>query len=903
MNKDTIGKTDFTFLLVSKPEELAKLFHLRYQVYCNECGFLKPEDYPSGLENDRYDPHSLQFAIYDTHGMIGGVRLILDSILGFPLEEHCGSTLDFDINSLPRNSTAEISRLVISKEYRRRKGDNLYYGPDFKDKSRPESRADSSMRVRPMVFGLYRELYQESKRRGITHWYALMEESLWILLKVHGFIFRPIGKEIDFYGPVRPYLASIEEIEQSVCEKYPEFFQEFFLQGLEKEYFPDTMRQKEKLDVTQGIFEEFSRIAKEFSGKIAVCFKRAERYQSFSYQEVFYKAVRFGNFLCMRGVAESERILLFLSNGPEWPIVFLSIQYCKAIAVPVDLSLAEEELQSRIIHCNPRMVICETQTQEKIKAVLIRANLTCELVVVDQADVLLQVESASAEVSLDRHPVSVHHPAIFFYTSGTTGLPKAVMLSHKNLEANVRSIEMLGLSRPDNIVIALLPLYHCYSFMVTFLIPILRGATISYPAGLNTDDFLECIRETKVNIIVGVPQLFALLHKNIQDRFCAMPFVLRWLLMGMLDVFWFLGKVFGLNLNKKILVSLQNIFGTELRFMISGGARLEPRIIRDFFKWGFIILEGYGLTEASPIVSWNTPKNLKIGSVGKPIPFVEVRIENPNKKGVGEIAVQGPSVMLGYYNENRQASFIARGWLRSEDVGYVDQQGFLHIVGRKDDIIVLNSGKKVNPEEVEAYYARSPFIREMCVFSVKKRGLLVEYSQLMAVIVPETHCTQQPMPLTEETIRKELSRLSKDLSEYKRVHRFVIHPEPLPRTNMGKLRRNILKERYSGLEVSQGRSTDLPRKEDKKLLESEISQRVLQYLAERFQKEVHPEDHLEFDLGLDSLSRIELLLELEKRFHITISESAASEIAYQCTVREMLLRIEAEQVQKNKEER
>lgn len=236
-----IGQTEFTFKLVESPESLDEVFRLRFQVYCRECNFIRVEDYPDGKESDKYDKYALHFVVEDQYGLIGTARLILDSPLGFPIEEHCAEKLNLDINSLTRNKLAEISRLVISREYRRRRGDGLYYTPDYDSTADFHHLENVRRRVMPIAFGLYREMYQESKHKGITYWYAIMEKSLFQLLCIHGFIFKPIGPEIDFYGPVRPYLGNIEEMEQTVHQRFPNLVR-FFVDGLETEYLPKFLR-------------------------------------------------------------------------------------------------------------------------------------------------------------------------------------------------------------------------------------------------------------------------------------------------------------------------------------------------------------------------------------------------------------------------------------------------------------------------------------------------------------------------------------------------------------------------------------------------------------------------------------------------------------------------------------
>jgi len=227
----------FEFRRITLPEAMEEVFRLRYQVYCNECHFIRAEDYPGGMETDAYDKHAAHFGAYDAEGrLIGSVRLILSSCGRFPIEEHC-PTLNVDPEKVPLRKSAEISRLTISKLYRRRAQDGLYYEPQVEDVPVQEKGQYFMRRVRPMAFGLYREMYQESKRLGIRYWYALMEKTLRTLLKIHGFVFNPIGPEVEFYGLVTPYLADVSELEKNVHERFPQFF-DYFMDHLEPQLQP-----------------------------------------------------------------------------------------------------------------------------------------------------------------------------------------------------------------------------------------------------------------------------------------------------------------------------------------------------------------------------------------------------------------------------------------------------------------------------------------------------------------------------------------------------------------------------------------------------------------------------------------------------------------------------------------
>lgn len=240
MHKETIGKTEFTFRIAETAKLLDEVLRLRYQVYCEECKFIKEEHLVDNKEQDKYDEFAVHFLAQDKYGIIGAVRLIFDSPAGFPVEEHYKEELSFNKDSISRSKIAEISRLVITKDYRRRRDDGLYYTPELNEKTENDMASPNNpfRRIRTMTFGLYREVYQESKRRGLTHWLAIMAKPLWVLLSTNGFTFEPIGKEFEYFGMVKPYLGTIEAMEKNFSQKYPEFFVKYFLDGLEPEFRP-----------------------------------------------------------------------------------------------------------------------------------------------------------------------------------------------------------------------------------------------------------------------------------------------------------------------------------------------------------------------------------------------------------------------------------------------------------------------------------------------------------------------------------------------------------------------------------------------------------------------------------------------------------------------------------------
>jgi long-chain acyl-CoA synthetase len=503
---------------------------------------------------------------------------------------------------------------------------------------------------------------------------------------------------------------------------------------------------------------------------------------------------------------------------------------------------------------------------------------------------ILRDAGASAPPSLP----TVQDDAIasILYTSGTTGTPKGVMLSHGNFLANARSILDFGLVNAEDNLLALLPLHHAFPFMVQ-LILLYSGAHLTFLASLKAPDLLACMQETGVTLLVGVPQLFYMLHKGIFDEIGRRPLPLRFLMRWLLRLSGAL-RPLGINLGRIVFAPVHRKFGGRIRFMASGGARLDPVIARDFLALGFTMTEGYGLTETAPVVCFNPLGRVRPGSVGVPLPGVEVKIVNPDAEGVGEIAIRGPNVMQGYYqNPAATAEVMRDGWFLSGDLGYLSADGYLTITGRAKEVIVLSSGKNIYPEEVEEQYLKSPYIEEICLIpqASDRAGAAVE--GLLALVLPDLdYFRAQGMTNVFETIRWDMENVGRDLPPYKRPTGLVIVKEGFPRTRLSKIQRHLVQQRFQAEGATAAPQAEAPPSAaDAALVEDEVGRRILEYLRDATQKPVVGlDDNLELDLGMDSLARVEMLVALEGMFDVKIPDEAAAECF---AVREVIERLRA----------
>jgi long-chain acyl-CoA synthetase len=614
------------------------------------------------------------------------------------------------------------------------------------------------------------------------------------------------------------------------------------------------------------ILTKIQEAALRYPHNIAIQAKAGDHYQQHTYEDLIGRIASIAHALSEKGINAGDRVALLSENRPEWMIAYLAVVSCGAVIVPLDAQLTEKEAALLVASSEAAAIFVSAPCRQKLPQ-----NFPGMVISFDPGDDLLFSEL------LKLHPKAALLPApsadtfaALLYTSGTTGDPKGVMLSQGNLASNVASINKLGLfTRRDNLI-CLLPLHHTYAAMGCMLLPLSIGATVTILNSLKGPDIISCLRETGVTALIGVPQLFAGFRRAIIDEIQKNPVVVRAPAKLLLHANGLLRNAIGINIGRMLFGAVHAKFGGSFRLFASGGARLDPEVYSDMSGLGFSILEGYGLTETSPVCTFNPLAKQKAGSIGIPIHDVEVRIANPDENGQGEIIVRGPNVMLGYYKKPRETTEVLRdGWFHTGDLGYQDRDGYLFITGRSKEMIVLPTGKKIFPEELETFYKQIPAVKEICLLQ-GERGL-------EAVVVPDfEYLRKKNLSNSRETIAFEIEDLAKDLPPYKHITGLKVFKDPLPVTRLGKLRRSMVKELYQKDEGSAAQSGP---ENDNGLLNDAVAKKLLACL-EPFtaKKKIAFEDNLELDLGLDSLSRVELVVNMEKSFGINLPDSFGSEI-------------------------
>ncbi len=533
--------------------------------------------------------------------------------------------------------------------------------------------------------------------------------------------------------------------------------------------------------------------------------KVEERWKAITYGEFYEWARDIGTGLVRLAMKPKDRVALLSHNSPGWVISYFGILLNGGIVVPIDKELKASELRHILDDSSAKFIILSSDYVETLCEVIDLLPSLERVILLDpmmgdkwdsqaSGDYPLPDMGGVKHVGIDhiRHnDTFIHHElerddiVAIVYTSGTTGRSKGVVLTNRNIVSNIQSfVEHAGVDEGIH-TLSILPINHIYEATCGILAPIYLGGTISFCEGLKK--VASNISEVKPNFVLGVPALYEKMYNRIMRK---------------IDSNLFSRMLFPTKLLRGIVTRrIQRELGKDIRF-ISGGAALDPEIAKGIRELGFKIFQGYGITETSPVISFEYDGMTKEGSVGKPIPGVEVRIHDPNEEGVGEVLVKGPNVMKEYFNnpEATEAALVD-GWYCTGDLGSIDDEGFLYVKGRVRNLIVTANGKNVYPEEVEQELLKSPYIEEVMVYGQKVSPFVEEVYALV-------YCNQEAIdlyaeekglePMTpgdiEELIKAEIKECGKNLATYKRAKKVRIRHEPFPKTSTRKIKRYTLGE-------------------------------------------------------------------------------------------------------------
>ena len=661
-------------------------------------------------------------------------------------------------------------------------------------------------------------------------------------------------------------------------------------------------------------YRRFSQSTERRPKEIAVEIQRRDQVESFTYSEMRGMAECIGVWLRQSGVERGSRCAIFADNSARWVASYLGIFSQACAAVPLDSNYHADQVQKLLADSGAVVLFCDARHwrtaveavgESAVRIVLLdappaapskppRPGTTPPAPLPPPAATLEAILAAGSAgfVATESQESDL---ASLLYTSGTTSDPKGVMLSQANLASEVSAISKVISFGERDAILGILPLFHSLAQVTNLLLPLSLGARVVYLETLNTTELLRALRERGIAAFCVVPQFFYLIHERIEKEIGKSSFVTRKVFGLLLAVNRLLRKV-GINAGKLFFGKIHATFGEKMRFLVTGGSRFDPAIAYEFSAMGIDILQAYGLTETTGGATVTPPKAIAIGSVGQPLPGVEIKVLDPQPQedgspATGEIAIRGPNVMLGYFNRpDATATALQDGWLSSGDLGYIDSHGNIVITGRKKELIVLANGKNIYPEEIESYYLKSTLIKEICVMGLQGTPGDPSQEHLHAVVVPNFDVLKERKVVNaKEALRWEIEGISHDLPSMKRILSYDIWQDELPRTTTKKIKRFEVEKRVKemqGKPIPEGEESAAPPK--KELTDDELDwlerpdvARVLPILREAASDntvDIGPASNLELDLGLDSMQRVELLVALEQELGGKVDESQLGDI-------------------------
>jgi len=547
----------------------------------------------------------------------------------------------------------------------------------------------------------------------------------------------------------------------------------------------------------------------KYPNKLALEDLNNTRINRVTYRELYENVIRFGKALKKLGLKERDHIALIGENRVQWGISYLAISTFNFVVVPIDRNLKENEILTILHQSDSRGVIFSENYRGiflEHKNSIKRLEFYIDMDLQESEDgihsMIQLINRQDFDENKDKFPeIDSKALSSLIFTSGTMGSSKGVMLSQFNICSNI--VDMLSMIKiyPEDRFLSVLPIHHTYECTCGFLCPLYAGASVHYARSLKT--VVEDIQKVKATILLGVPLLYEKMYKRISkaikdDR------IKSKLVPALKSVVSIFEKFGAETLRKKVFKEIHQRFGGSIRIFIVGGAAPDPKIAQGLRSFGFNFIQGYGLTETAPILTLNRLRKFKDNAAGLPLPSVKIKIVNLDDEGRGEIVASGPNVMLGYYKNPKATEEVLRdNWFYTGDYGYFDDDGFLHISGRKKNVIIAKNGKNVFPEELEELINRIPFVLESVVYPAKT---INNDEVIGAIIVPnaeefieyaQKHNVELTNELIENVINREIKDLNKTLPLFKQVRLITIQQQEFEKTTTQKIKRYLLKQEDS----------------------------------------------------------------------------------------------------------
>jgi long-chain acyl-CoA synthetase len=643
-------------------------------------------------------------------------------------------------------------------------------------------------------------------------------------------------------------------------------------------------------------YDRFLECETRWPNHIALELQRHDQVESCTYSELRQMAESIGRWIGESGFERGARLAIVADNHPRWVAAYLGIIASGCSVVPLDTALHADQLAKLLKDSGASVLFFDAKHSQL--AMEASAALDLRLVLMDperQTSTYINRDSKldlpaifrTGAASFKTAPSNPNDVAALLYTSGTTADPKGVMLTHANFQGEVEAVFNWVDLGPTDALLGVLPMFHVLAQMANLLLPLVKGSRVVYLESLNTTELLRALQERNITAFAVVPQFFNLIHerifKEVEKRGPLLQRVFKFLVTANRSL-----RRIGINAGPILFRQIHNTLGKNMRYLVTGGSRFDPAVATDFHDLGIDVLQAYGLTETTAAVFANSPRNNVIGSVGKAMKGVEAKIveSQPPEDGgpaSGEVVLRGAAVMKGYWNRpDATAAVLRDGWLYTGDLGHFDSHGNLFLTGRKKEIIVLSNGKNIYPEEVEAHYLKSPYIKELAVIGLEGNAG-GGGDRLHAVIVPNFDVLRQRKIVNaKEVIRFDIESLSQQIASTKRIGSYEIWQEDLPRTTTRKIKRFEVEKRVKAKQSSKiSDESDLPLEqpltdEESRWLDQPDVQRALQVIRDTSANapaSLRPNHNLELDLGLDSMQRVELLSHIEEALGGNVEEA------------------------------
>ena len=551
--------------------------------------------------------------------------------------------------------------------------------------------------------------------------------------------------------------------------------------------------------------------ATKYKDKVAFILKHKNEtnkqitYESKTYLQLLKEVNALGTMFYELGYSD-KRVAIVGRNRYEWVLAHLANLLGGIVSVPLDKELQVDELESCLERSKADVVVFDEKYLTNIEEIQRRKNTNLKDYIcmsanvkdengTDYKDIFTLVKEGKKLIEQNRKEyieakIDSYKMNIILFTSGTTSKSKAVMLSQNNIASNVYAMQLVERFYPEDVNLAFLPFHHIFG-STEMIVMLACGIATAFPDGLRY--VAQNLKEYKVSIFVGVPLLVEAIYDKIEEGIEKQGKTK--LVKVAKKVSNFLLK-FNIDIRRKLFKSIIDELGGSMRFIISGGAPLDKRVAEGINELGINLVQGYGLTETSPVIAAENDRKVKYGSIGIPMDNVEVEIVNKDENGIGELRVKGPNVMLGYYeNEEETNKVIRDGWFYTGDLGYFDDEGFLFITGRQKDMIVLKNGKKVFPEELETVINRLAIVKESMVFGMPTNGDKNDLKLSVKVVYDAEKTKEKYGVILEEEVHKiiweEIKKINKTLPPYKYIKNLILTQDELVKTTTKKIKRSV----------------------------------------------------------------------------------------------------------------